>query len=72
MLPAVNTAHAANLTFSYQIKNVGTDYARILQDLAFSIFLGDNPNPIYTYYPANDFGGDGALHTLTRRLQRSF
>ena len=61
---AVNTAHAANLTFSYQIKNVGTDYARILQDLAFSIFLGDNPNPIYTYYPANDFGGDGALHNL--------
>jgi hypothetical protein len=61
---AVNTAHAADLTFSFTVKNIGTDYARELGDLAFSVYIGADPDPVTTYYPANDFGGDGKLHNL--------
>jgi hypothetical protein len=56
---AVDTAHAADLTFTYRISNKGTDYAREIGSIAFNIYIGDDPNPIYTYYPAADIGGDG-------------
>lgn len=60
---AQDTARAADLTFTYKLSNQGTDYAREISDIAFNIYLGDNPNPIYTYYPKADIiekdGGSG-------------
>jgi hypothetical protein len=56
---AVDTAHAADLTFTYRISNKGTDYAREIGSIAFNIYVGDDANPVYTYYPAADIGGDG-------------
>lgn len=56
---AVDTTHAADLTFTYRVSNKGTDYAREIGNIAFDIFIGDDPNPVYTYYPAADIGGGG-------------
>ena len=56
---ALDTAHAADLTFTYKLANQGTDYAREIGEIAFNIYIGDDPNPIYTYFPAADIGGAG-------------
>lgn len=56
---AIDTAHAADLTFTYRLSNQGTDYAREIGEIAFNIYIGDDPNPIYTYFPATDIGGAG-------------
>ncbi|MEI8081821.1 MAG: hypothetical protein WCI74_08255, partial [Actinomycetes bacterium] len=45
---ARNTAHAADLTFSYRITNVGTDYARSLSNLIFNVYIGSDPHPAIT------------------------
>ncbi|MBA3947370.1 MAG: hypothetical protein H0X37_22780 [Herpetosiphonaceae bacterium] len=45
---AQNSAHAADLTFSYRISNTGTDKAQSLSDLIFNVYLGDDPNPAFT------------------------
>lgn len=47
---AVDTVHAADLTFTYNISNQGTDYAREINNIAFNIYIGDDPNPICTYF----------------------
>ncbi|MFN8444595.1 MAG: PKD domain-containing protein [Caldilineaceae bacterium] len=47
---AINSAHTADLTFSYKVRNVGTEYAREIRHLAFNIYVGDDPNPACTYY----------------------
>ncbi len=65
---AVDSAHAADFWFSYKLQNAGTDYALGVTQLAFNIYLGDDPNPICTYYVgSNDCGtpptGGGALFT---------
>jgi subtilase family serine protease len=45
---AVDSSHAAELQFSYRIRNTGTDYASQLTNLIFNIYIGDNPNPAIT------------------------
>ena len=45
----MDSAHAADLRFSYAILNDGTDIMRVLDGLLFDIYLGDDPNPIHTY-----------------------
>jgi hypothetical protein len=46
---AVNSSHAADLTFDFTIENTGTEYARELTGLIFNIYLGDDPNPLISY-----------------------
>jgi hypothetical protein len=53
---AVNTAHAADLWFSYNIRNDGTDTVTGLRDVKFNIYLNDEPYPITTYALSNAFG----------------
>ncbi len=61
---AVNSAHAADLKFTYMVRNAGTDYATSLSDIAFNVYLNDDTNPIYTYFVGPDLGGDGKLHNI--------
>lgn len=61
---AVDSAHSADLWFSYKVRNTGTEYAREIADLAFNIYIGDDPNPVYTYFVAPDLGGDGKFHNF--------
>jgi len=61
---AVNSAHAADLWFTYRVRNSGTDYAREIANLAFNIFIGDDPNPAITHFVASDLGGDGKFHNF--------
>ena len=61
---AVDAAHAADFWFSYTVKNSGMEYAREIGDLAFNLYIDDDPNPVYTYYLAPDLGGDGLLHNF--------
>ncbi len=56
---AVDSAHAADLWFSYKVSNTGTEYAREIANLAFNLYIGDDPNPAYTYFVAPDIGGSG-------------
>ncbi len=42
---AVDSAHAADLWFTYKVRNTGTEYAREIGNLAFNIYIGDDPNP---------------------------
>ena len=57
-----DTAHSADLWFTYKVRNRGQDFAHEIADLAFNIYIGDDPNPAITYFPAVDIGGDGKLH----------
>jgi hypothetical protein len=60
----VDSAHAADLWFTYRVRNVGTEYAREIANLAFNIFIGNNPNPAYTYFVAPDLGGAGKFQNF--------
>lgn len=46
---AVDSSHAADLTFDYTVKNTGTEYARELIGLVFNIYLGDDTTPVISY-----------------------
>lgn len=46
---AVDSSHAANMTFSFKVNNIGTDNAREISDTLFNIFIEDEENPISTY-----------------------
>jgi len=46
---AVDSSHAADLRFTYHIVNDGTEYAREVSSLTFNIYIGSDPNPVYTY-----------------------
>lgn len=46
---AVDSSHAADLTFTYGISNTGADYTQGVNNLIFNIYLGDDANPIYSY-----------------------
>lgn len=46
---AVDSSHAANLTFNYTVKNTGTDYAAEISGMIFNVYLGDDANPIISY-----------------------
>ncbi len=61
---AEDSSHAADLWFSYSVRNSGTEYAREIANLAFNVYLGDNPNPVATYFVATDVGGDGKFHNF--------
>jgi hypothetical protein len=60
----VDSAHAADLWFTYKVRNTGTEYAREIANLAFNIYIGDDPNPAYTYFVGPDLGGDGKFHNF--------
>jgi hypothetical protein len=53
---AINTAHAADLRFTYNIVNNGTEYAREVTSLLFNIYIGDDPNPAYSYVAVGETG----------------
>lgn len=57
---AVNSANAAEMWFSYTVRNTGTEYAQEIRNLAFNIYIGDDPNPVCTY-----FVGSAACGTQT-------
>lgn len=61
---AIDSSHAADMWFSYEITNIGTDYAREINNVAFNIYLDDNPIPIATYFVGPDIGGDGMFHNF--------
>jgi hypothetical protein len=61
---AVNSAHAADLRFSYKITNAGLDFARKICDLSFNVYIGDDPDPAMTYDVGPDLGGDGCFHNF--------
>jgi hypothetical protein len=65
---AVNSAHAADLRFSYTLRNIGTDFARHMCEISFNIYIGDDPNPAHTYDVAPDLGGDGCLSNIQPNL----
>ena len=69
---AVDTAHAANFWFAYKVRNTGTDFIRLLCNVAFNIYIGDNPNPAYTYQVNTDLGGDGCFHNYEPGSERLF
>lgn len=72
---ALDSAHAADLWFTYKVRNTGTEYARQIGNLAFNLYIGDDPNPATTYFVAPDLGGSGLFqnfmpaeeHTYTGR-----
>ena len=60
---AIDSSHAADLTFTYTIKNTGTEYARELTGVIFNIYLGDDTTPIISY-PAWQQFPNGKLENL--------
>ncbi|MGB5051468.1 MAG: CARDB domain-containing protein [Caldilineaceae bacterium] len=67
---AADSAHAADLWFTYKVRNTGTEYARQIGNLAFNVYIGDpstgsgQETPAYTYFVAPDIGGDGMFHNF--------
>ena len=53
---AMNTAHAADLWFTYNIRNDGTDTVSGLRDVKFNVYLNDEPYPMTTYALSQSFG----------------
>lgn len=69
---AVDSAHAADLWFTYKVRNAGTEFAHEICNLTFNIFLNDEL--IYTYFVPNDRNGQcftsfdpGEEHTFSAR-----
>ena len=52
---AVDTSHAADLTFVYQVKNAGSDNARAISGIIFNILIGDQP-PMSYFASQQDIG----------------
>ena len=69
---AEDSAHAADLWFTYQVRNRGTEYAREIADLAFTVYIGEDPNPVYTYFVGPDLGGDGVFHNFMPNEQHLY
>lgn len=69
---AVDSAHAADLWFTYRVSNSGMEYAREIGDLAFNLYIADDPNPAYTYFVGPDVGGDGAFHNFMPGEQHTY
>lgn len=61
---AVDSTHAADFWFSYKVSNTGTEYAREIANLAFNLYIGDDPDPAYTYFIAPDIGGSGKFQNF--------
>lgn len=60
---AVDSSHAANLTFRYAVQNAGTEYAKELTNLVFNIYIGDDKLPAISYKAWEQFA-DGKLGNL--------
>ncbi|PDV97123.1 CARDB domain-containing protein [Candidatus Chloroploca asiatica] len=60
---AVDSSHAADLTFRYSVRNAGTEYARELSNLVVNIYIGDDKLPTISY-PAWQQFADGKLENL--------
>ncbi|MCL4267345.1 MAG: PKD domain-containing protein [Anaerolineae bacterium] len=61
---AVDTAHAADLRFTYNIVNNGTEYAREVTSLLFNIYIGNDLNPAYSYVAVGDTGQIAQIENL--------
>lgn len=68
---AVDSVHAADLTFSYTIENVGTEYAREIEGVIINVYLGDDETPIVSY-PAWEQFSDGKLSNLFPSASHTF
>jgi hypothetical protein len=60
---AVDSSHAADLTFRYTVQNSGTEYAKELSGLIFNIYIGDDKLPAISY-PAWEQFPNGKLENL--------
>jgi hypothetical protein len=69
---AVDSAHAADLWFTYKVRNSGTEYAREIANLAFNVYIGDDPNPATTYFVGPDLGGDGKFHNFMPNEEHTY
>lgn len=60
---AVDSSHAANLTFNYTIRNIGSEYAKELTGVVFNISIGDDITPTISYSAWEQFP-NGKLENL--------
>ncbi len=60
---AVDSSHAADLTFDFVVQNSGTEYAREITGLIFNVYLGSDPNPVISYPAWEQFPG-GSLQNV--------
>lgn len=60
---AVDSSHAADITFNYTIENTGTEYAREITGIIFNIYLGDDPIPLVSY-PAWEQFPNGKIENI--------
>jgi hypothetical protein len=54
-MTAVDTTHAADLKFTYAVRNEGTDMITELKNIKFNIYLNNDELPIVTYAPSFTF-----------------
>ncbi len=69
---AVDSSHAADLTFEFTVKNTGTEYARELTGMIVNVYIGDDTSPSISYPAWEKFPSGviqnlfpGASHTFT-------
>ena len=60
---AVDSSHAADLTFEFTIKNSGTEYARELTGMIVNVYISDGTSPAISY-PAWEKFPNGKLENL--------
>ena len=60
---AVDSSHAAALTFEFTVKNSGTEYARELTGMIVNVYIGDDTSPSISY-PAWEKFPNGKLENL--------
>jgi hypothetical protein len=60
---AVDSSHAADLTFEFTVKNTGTEYARELTGIVVNVYIGDDTSPSISY-PAWEKFPNGKLENL--------
>ena len=60
---AVDSSHAADLTFNFVVQNTGTEYAREITGMVFNVYLGDDTTPIVSY-PAWEQFPNGKLENV--------
>ncbi len=63
---AVDSSHAADLTFDFTVANLGTEYARELTGVIFNVYLGDDETPLVSYPAWEQFAMARSL-TSSRR-----
>jgi hypothetical protein len=66
---AIDTTHAADLRFTYNIVNNGTEYAREITSLLFNVYIGDDPNPANTYVAV---GASGQVAVIENQFPGEF